>query len=161
MIPSILVFILTSLILVKFSHVSKERRRMQLATNSNGSSAGNLHNQVGAMLMLVAVTFLILRLPFCIMSFVHDLTQGASFGCSLSMDLTYEITSCLAVITYGINLFLYCLSGSIFRESFVSVVLCKLTLAQGGRPSDNAYSHIAGTSVYRLSAKTSREQSMS
>ena len=84
--------------------------------------------QLTAMLLAVASTFIIIRLPYIVCYYIDlekkrlfkDLDGWKSFTIYTLKTVTYVI----AVINYAINFFLYCLSGSLFRKQFRSL-FCK------------------------------------
>lgn len=81
------------------------------------------------MLLAVATTFIIIRLPYIVCYYI-DLEKRSLFKDldgwkSLTLYTLKTVTYVIAVINYAINFFLYCLSGSLFRKQFRSL-LCKL-----------------------------------
>ena len=117
-IPSFVIIIITILIIIKLKQMSSLRRKVLTKTRQTGRnkiSEGD-QRQLNIMLLLVAITFLVLRLPKSVMSYRHY-----SFAYFFAMDVAY----CLAILNYCINFFLFCLSGSLFRKALFSCLKCK------------------------------------
>ena len=130
LIPAILVFVFTAFIIIRVKRMSLLRREISTVRQTTTGGGRNKvsdsdQRQLNIMLLLVAITFLILRLPYSIMTYVHELKYGSNHYADFADDMIYDATYCLAVFNYCINFFLFCLSGSVFRKTFFSCLQCE------------------------------------
>ena len=113
-IPSVVVCIFTALIIRKLSDASKHRKRVLRM-----SSSVSQERQVTYILLAVAITFVVIRLPYVVTFYVNEykeelwphLSDWEKFYIYAANRIAYV----LSVVNYCINFFLYCLCGSTFR----------------------------------------------
>ena len=123
----------TLLIHINYVIVKTVRNSRKMFTRNVGTEAvdrrqktmKSAENQLTTMLLLITTLFLILLLPtymrFIYASFVTSDTPS-KFAYSL---LIFEISWKLFATNSGINFFLYCVSGTKFRNDLKEIVCCK------------------------------------
>ena len=120
-IPSITIFFFTTILLIKLHRV--RRKRSQITRQNHISSS--LESQLTAMLILVAVAFLLLRIPYTVTYYVHDFWPKSDKDMRNKLWAAKQITDVVATSNYSINFFLFCLAGSSFRSQFMSLICCR------------------------------------
>lgn len=126
LLPSILIFIVTTMIIAKLHQMAKKRENL-MGSHNNGNA--NIQKQLTLMLVTVSITFLILRLPYLIAYYLYDfrykIWQPIDLRTRQNLFGAYRITDALETLNYGINFFLYCFSGSAFRNQFLALLCCR------------------------------------
>ena len=124
--PSVLVLIFTSLIIAQLCRLSRARREMSVGD----TSAEKNERQLRVMLLLVATSFIILRLPYSLCTIVKEANYHLFQVRPLTTKakriwLAFVCTNCVAAINYAINFFLFCFSGSLFRQKLYDCLACR------------------------------------
>ena len=123
--PCSLIFIFTIIIVVNLRANQRERRELEIEV----SEVKAVEKQLTLMLIVVAVATLVLRLPYTI---VYMITNNASefwgddFQGSWSEFRLYvlqDVTYVFMTVNYMINFFLFCFTGSIFRQNLKNCLL--------------------------------------
>ena len=131
LLPSIVMFVFTGLILFILKKTVKDRHVMANMPVKGKRQA--LERQLTLMLVAVAVTFLILRLPYMISYYLYDY-RDAIWGDDVTTSdpwlehrirSTRDIFDVIATANYSINFFLYCLTGSQFRSNMIACIRCQ------------------------------------
>ena len=83
--------------------------------------------QVTIMLLMVAVTFILLKVPYTVSWYwrYYIRSTRANGLTPYSLDVATNLTNILSVMTYSINFFLYSVCGSSFREALRCVIFCQ------------------------------------
>ncbi len=119
-IPSVIVCIFTGLIIRKLSEASRNRKRqLEGQRMLRLPSSVSQERQLTYILLAVAITFVLVRLPYVVTYYVNEykeelwshLTEWENFY----IYTANKIANVFSVINYCINFFLYCLCGSTFR----------------------------------------------
>ncbi len=119
-IPSVIVCIFTGLIIRKLSEASRNRRQqLEGQRMVRMPSSVSQERQLTYILLAVAITFVLVRLPYVVTYYVNEykeemwghLTPWQNFY----IYTANKIANVLSVVNYCINFFLYCLCGSTFR----------------------------------------------
>ena len=126
--PSIIIFVFTGLIIYKLQKITRNRAEMSRLTSKGKKQT--LERQLTIMLIAVSVTFLILRLPYVITYYMFDFRHdfwGEEIGVwfEYRLWLARDICDVFATANYAINFFLYCLTGSQFRSNIKSCIRCE------------------------------------
>ena len=136
-IPSVVVCIFTALIIRKLSEASKHRKRVLRM-----SSSVSQERQVTYILLAVAITFVVIRLPYVVTFYVNEykeelwphLSDWEKFYIYAANRIAYV----LSVVNYCINFFLYCLCGSTFQVQNIFLILlpiiCENIMVQTQKP---------------------------
>ena len=86
----------------------------------------SVENQLTAMLIAVAVSSLVLRLPyataFYLKFYSHHIWSAPNM---YGLVTAQKVTEIFAVMNYVLNFFLYCLCGSTFRNNLRRFLHCK------------------------------------
>lgn len=125
-VPSIIISISTIIILIHLRKAKKARMNRLEGQKKSLTNSTNTHKskqaQLTVMLLLVAITFVLIRLPFSITYHTDRILKSLYDGVSHKRKeegfkwlVAIRITSLLAVCNHSINFFLYCLGGSAFR----------------------------------------------
>ncbi|KAK2145882.1 hypothetical protein LSH36_650g02034 [Paralvinella palmiformis] len=137
LLPGIIVIVLTVLIVVNLARAKVVRRRT-LNEERVGTSAAaraqrwptrsSIESQLTAMLLAVALAFIILRLPYTILYYVNEykskLWRPLDRFFSYRIYVATKVTDLFAATNYAVNFFLYCLTGSTFRNQLRIVFGC-------------------------------------
>ncbi len=117
MIPFALLFMM-NIIIIKTVWQSARLRRSQQENSVN--------TQITLMLILVSVMFILLLLPMEVGSLHQRIAERPNTPkADATFILIFNITFHVANINYGINFFLYLLSGSKFRKDFRKIFFCQ------------------------------------
>lgn len=156
-VPSCLILVFTVAI-VYFVTMAARRRQTQLQGQSCHltSPQRSVETQLTAMLIAVAVSTLVLRLPYAT-AFYLNLYQESIWPSPIDewqeyrLCAAYRITEIFAVLNYVLNFFLYCLCGSTFRNHLRRFVHCatkaRLTGCPTGTSTGTSYLSHATTKV--------------
>ena len=133
LIPGVLVLVFTALIIWKLREFHTTSQNHMIITingiktiHESDQRFTEVDKQHIAMLIIVAIFFLLLRLPYIVMYYVFSYRE-AFIGSDVSPELKHrlwlalDICYALAALNYAVNFFLYCFSSSLFRDRF----LCK------------------------------------
>ena len=129
LIPSLLIFILTTLIIIFLARAGNRRAELfQFNGLRRKNVVRHVERQLTFMLLFVAITFLALRLPYCVTYYftLHKETIWPEMTDMQKYHLyvANKIADILATINYAANFFLYCVSGSIFRQQITRIWPC-------------------------------------
>ena len=127
--PSAIIFVFTTLLLVFLQRARKERQtHLQAQMGGHGKQPPNVDFQLTIMLISVAVAFLLLRLPYTISFYLNEykeeIWQPIDPWFKYRIYRANKICDLIAISNYTTNFFLYCLCGSAFRKRLVQCVLC-------------------------------------
>ena len=120
MIPSLVVCIFTALIIRKLTQATRNRRlQLEGQRMLRKPSLVSQERQLTYILLAVAITFVLIRLPYVVTFYINEykeemwphLSDFESFYIYAANRIAYV----LSVVNYCINFFLYCLCGSTFR----------------------------------------------
>ena len=127
--PSLIVCVFTSLIIFKLAKASKNRHKQLEGQVNKGKSRGSSHErQLTIILVAVAITFVVIRLPYTITFYVNEYKEEVWVPLdkwfSFKIYVINSIAQVLAVVNYAINFFLYCMCGSTFRRELWKAFGC-------------------------------------
>ena len=130
--PSLIIVIFTTLILTCL-HLAKIHRSAhfegQVHVSKKSAKLSNMDFQLTAMLISVAIAFLVLRLPytmsFYLTMYKNDIWVPLDPRVDLQIYFANKICDVIAISNYTVNFFLYCLCGSSFRAHFVALLTCQ------------------------------------
>lgn len=129
-VPSVFIFIF-SVLQVTFLYRAKKERKAQLQSHrrmSKNSSNKSVHAQLTLMLIIVSISFLVLRLPYTITFYLND--RKSEIWIPLEPLISYriylanKICDLVAISNYAVNFFLFCLCGSSFRNRLYKFMQC-------------------------------------
>ena len=143
LLPSAIVCIFTSLIIWKLSLATRNRRQSTQGFNRSTTSRRVQESQITAILLAIALTFLLFRLPQLLFYYLNDMENGQN----VIYARTYEISYILFALNYCTNFIYYCAFGSSFRTEF-------LKFCCGKKPSNRRFSN--GTMTSRMSSRMSK-----
>ncbi|KAI0233533.1 hypothetical protein LSAT2_016212 [Lamellibrachia satsuma] len=148
-VPSILILVFT-VVIVYFVIQAARRRQTQLQGQSCHltSIQKSVEMQLTAMLIAVAVSTLLLRLPYATAFYLK--LYGESIWSTpidkwqeFRLVAAYRMTEIFAVLNYVLNFFLYCLCGSTFRNHLRRCIRCagkgRLTGCPAGTSTGTSY----------------------
>ena len=118
----ILVLSLCTIFVVVFSR--KKVRRQNLTSRQQKAE----EYQLTGMLIVVCMTFFFLRLPYLITWIILYLTDA--FSRSVILIDARNISYCVALLNYGINLYIYSVCSSVFRKEFRNICHCKRNILE-------------------------------
>ena len=157
LLPSVILFIFTGMIVGKLHSMKKKRKNLM-----NQATKTSLENQLTKMLIAVAVTFLLLRLPYTIAYYLYAFRE--SIWSNVTDDQKYTLyvisrfAAVLATANYASNFFLYCLAGSTFRSQFVAMICCRRREMRRGKTVTMPQTmSTSAQSLHRLSPGVSRD----
>ena len=149
--PTILVFIFTTAIITQLRRLAGARRELSSTVDAK---AQKNERQLCTMLLLVATAFLILRLPYSICVIIRDANYDMMSVPSTEISrkalriwLALDVTYCVAAVNYAINFFLFCFSGSLFRQKLFKTLKCQKAL-----PATSGSSGHSRTSRFTISS---------
>ena len=125
LLPGFLVFILTGRLICKLSEfrmiTSCDDVHDVTMTQPRPRMRSRVEIQHIAMLITVAVFFLLLRLPYIIMYYVFSFREkffgnDMDFWFEHKLWMATDIAYAVSASNYAVNFFLYCLSSSLFRR---------------------------------------------
>ena len=133
-VPSAVVSVFTGVIIFELVKAYSRRVRMTSTRRShntqtqspnqskhsqtqNGGSRSDLQPTVT--LVVVAVSFIIIRLPYTVMFYINSNKRTNDDWVSFYIYAAYSFALALSVLNYAINFFLYCLSGKQYRHLWV------------------------------------------
>ena len=128
-VPSVIVTILTICIICLLKQRGKTQSQLQASTTSKAAEKRNaLERQLTIMLVAVAITFVILRLPYTVIweinQYKKTIWQPLDPWLSYRIYVAYRLTDLLAMSNYAINFFLYFMCGSTFRNKLKKLCCC-------------------------------------
>jgi hypothetical protein len=115
LVPAIIIFILTGIIVGNLIHVRNIRR------TSFHVQTVEVERHLSGMLVAVALAFLCLRLPYMAAYYLNTFKKQLFAEDPLLYYRIYcaaKITDCIATFNHAANFFLYCIVGSTFRRHF-------------------------------------------
>lgn len=126
------------------------RKSLSIVSGGGGggsrSSSSAAERQLTVTLVAVCVAFIILRLPYTIVYLLSEsLNMKRWPNVKAGFQVGKQITDVIATSNYVVNLMLYCLFGSYFRQQVVAVYGCR-----GGRE----VKHFGSTRSVRLTSLT-------
>ncbi|ELU16410.1 hypothetical protein CAPTEDRAFT_213630 [Capitella teleta] len=134
-IPSICIIILTSLIICNLQKAHTRRCHYQEGQQVPTS----IQRQLTFMLLAVAISFVILRLPNAIAYYFNhykrNMWPSLTMLNSNRIFVAYKVTDIIATTNYCLNFFLYCVCGSVFRRQVAVCCRC------GGNNRRLGYAH--------------------
>ena len=131
LVPGLLMMIFTVLIAVCLCRAEEARMR-RLSTNSSKSGTLQAYNrvcrlehQLTVMLLAVAISFILFRLPYTVTFYVKHYENihfpETDIWRSYRIVFALKITDIFVSLNYASNFFLYCLCGSTFRKQFTKL----------------------------------------
>ncbi|CAD5121960.1 DgyrCDS10416 [Dimorphilus gyrociliatus] len=140
-VPSLIVSICTIIILIHLRKAKKERMGRLEGQKKSLTNSTNHHkskqSQLTFMLLLVAITFVLIRLPNLITYHSDRILKSFNNGTShktreesFKWLVAIRITNLFAVFNHSINFFLYCLGGSAFRKELLKIFCRRRQLNQ-------------------------------
>ena len=138
-IPSAMVTVFTAVIIFQLVKAYSRRVRMMSTRASShsmsllstsiktvpGSSRNRYDLQPTVTLVVVAVSFIIIRLPYTVMFYINNHKENLDDAWTrFYIYAAYSFALALSVINYAINFFLYCLSGNQYRKHVWYCVRC-------------------------------------
>ncbi len=125
-VPSAIVCVFTALILVKVTQANRTRARLAGGRPSRDNSQ---QAQLTAVLLAVAIAFVVIRLPYTILFNINAektyLWPNLGVWASFWIYASNSVAQWLAVLNYSINFFLYCLCGTTFRNELTRIYRCR------------------------------------
>ena len=123
-VPLIIITILNILLIRKIQVQDAFRARSQGQHSASKFSMKN--RSLVAMMVCLCVVFAALFLPATILVIVDHLCKVTTGkGCAFGGVWLKKIALMLNDINHGVNFFLYCLTGSVFRQAFFQFFRCK------------------------------------
>ena len=109
--------------------IARRRRSKMDSQQSLGRRGGkrDVEQQLTVMLVAVATTFIVLRLPYTVSYYVDQESDA------IGVYVAKKVFEIFFVTNYAINFFLYCLSGSAFRNQLILVFRCSAGKKQSSR----------------------------
>ena len=112
----------TSLLLSKTSKARFWVNHKSVSKSTKSTSRSDLQPTVT--LIVVAGSFIIIRLPYTVMFYVINNHNPSEPWSAFYVYSAYSFAGALSVANYAINFFLYCLSGQQYRRHFLRCVRC-------------------------------------
>ena len=141
LIPSIAVALFTGIIIWKLSIATAERSRTIGPYRSTKSSK---ESQPTMALLSIAITFVLLRLPYIAAYYINEykeeLWTTMSATSRFRIYTAYSLTFVLATLTYSTSFLLFCITGQTFRRELRRCFMCQLRRIHRGSSYANAYS---------------------
>ena len=133
-------------------HIIWKRKKTNINEIKNKANATEV--QLTTMLLIVSVMFVILVSPFEIRAMYYYFVERANTPKQFAMYMfVFQVTRHLFLLNYGINFFLYLLSGSKFRRD-----LMKLCGRKGGEMSSHRSSENRSDSGFASSSAVNYSQ---
>ena len=123
-VPLIVITVLNVLLLRKIRVINSFRARSQGQHSVSTSFMKNM--SLMAMMICLCVVFAVTTLPGTILIIIDHLCKVTTGrGCIIVGGWLSRIVFMLNDINHGVNFFLYCLTGSVFRQAFLKLFKCK------------------------------------
>ena len=140
----ILILSLYTIFVVIFSR--KKVRRQNLTSRRQKAE----EYQLTGMLIVVCMTFFFLRLPYLVTWIILYLTDA--FSRSVILINARNVSYCVALLNYAINLYIYSVCSSLFRKEFRNLCRCTRNKTKIGRRSRFPSASRSSISVRKSSA---------
>lgn len=129
--PFMLLLIMNFIIVVVISKANAKKQRMTnnfKSKRKDEQKSAVISRKLTIMLLSVTCTFLLLTGPAMVLNTMRELGKPY-FDLSLPKDfakyiLTRQISRVLLYLNHSINFFLYCLTGSKFRQELIAMLRC-------------------------------------
>ncbi len=148
LIPSIAVAFFTGIIIWKLSVAAKERSKTIGPYRPPKTSK---ESQPTMALLSIAITFVLLRLPYIVAYYINEykeeLWHGISAQARFRIYVAYSLTFVLSTLTYSISFLLFCLTGHTFRKELRKFLTCQLRRTASRRGASYANTTSTSTSV--------------
>ncbi len=148
LIPSIAVAFFTGIIIWKLSVAAKERSKT--IGHQTRASRASKESQPTMALLSIAITFVLLRLPYIVAYYINEykveLWKDITLKSKFQIYIAYSFTFVLSTLTYSISFLLFCLTGQTFRKELRRCI-CRF------RGSAHPRSAYANTYTTRTSVK--------
>ncbi|KAK2168707.1 hypothetical protein LSH36_15g20017 [Paralvinella palmiformis] len=141
LLPGAIVCVMTGVIIYFMTHAQQRRMRKlssRLAVqrqNTTERTKMALEKQLTMMLVMVAIAFLVLRLPYTVTYYMNEYKEEiwptASKWFYYRIYAANKMADTLATLNYAINFFLYYFCGKIFRKQLKLVCTCAVCGARG------------------------------
>ncbi len=158
--PSIIVIIFTALIIWKLRQAQVKRSLSREGQMSKRKRSRDLQPTLA--LLAIAITFILMRLPYIILYFINTFKDA----CRIGKWKTYYIYSAnlaalvLAVTYYCINFILYYTTGSTFREELAKLSRCQPSRRHGYGSPYSAASRASPVSLRKMNSSPTTETSL-
>ena len=130
-VPLIIITVLNVLLMRKIQVQNAFRARSQGQHSVSTSFMKNV--SLFAMMVCLCVFFAVTSLPCTIIMIVNNLCKFTTGRyCIFIGGWLYRISFMLNDINHGVNFFLYCLTGSVFRQALFQLFKCKCTKSAAG-----------------------------
>ena len=136
LLPGLIMCVVTGLIIFTLAKAKDQRmRRLSSRQQCNVESKEhvskhNMERQLTIILLAVALSFILLRLPYTITYYVNSYKSQIWDPLSLERSMVIytfnKIADVIATSNYAINFFLYCVCGSTFRNQ-LRALMCSRT----------------------------------
>ncbi len=135
-VTGLLIVVFTSLIV---KHLIRSRQLRQRELQVHNSSLSQRQSQLTVMLLVLAVSFILLKLPYTAAWYSRYLLKmshqnNAHYKVPVLMDAAISLTYVFTIMTYSLNFVFYIICGSSFRTGFLRLIQCKRELL---RPAVN------------------------
>ena len=141
LLPGLIVCVMTSVIIYYLTHAQQRRIRKlssRLAVKRQNTTERNkmaLEKQLTMMLLMVAIAFVVLRLPYTVTYYLNEYKEEiwptASKWFYYRVYAANKVADTLATTNYAINFFLYYFCGKLFRKQLKSVCTCAACRSRG------------------------------
>ena len=141
LIPSVTVALFTGIIIWKLSVAAAERSR---TIGHYRSAKTSKESQPTMALLSIAITFVLLRLPYIVAYYLNEykeeLWDQLSPTSMFRIYTAYSLTFVLSTLTYSMSFLLFCITGHIFRKELRRCFMCKMRAVHRGSSYANTYS---------------------
>ena len=128
-IPLVIITVLNVFLIRKVQVQGAFRARSQ---GQHSVSISSKNVSLFAMMVSLCVVFAVTSLPASIISTVNHLCKFTTGSrCAVIGGWIYRIPFMLNDVNHGVNFFLYCLAGSIFRQALFQLFKCKCAKSAG------------------------------
>ena len=120
-IPSCVISILNVMTLRKIQTKSKFRAQHQ--TTKHGKSA-SMNRNLTITMLAVCIIFTLTTLPGRVISIIRTISEYIGVDIIYPDQIYLQIAYILNNMNHSINFILYCMTGSVFRQTFISLFQC-------------------------------------
>lgn len=149
-VPCVLLTVLTFLLIYAMHQAYQKRKLLKSQGKDQDARRHHEHNRTTGMLLAVVILFLLVELPFGILTLMVIFIRG-KFQTEV-YDNVADFHELLALCNNAVNFLLYCSMSKQFRDTFISI-FCKCVpeqrykvistvMANRDRPKDNVCAHV-------------------
>ena len=121
LIPFCLISILNVMIVKKLKSIKAFRARSQV----HSQSSTHRDRSLVPMMLALSLVFAVTTFPVNVLLITSLILEDNAYELNKSYNWVFVLTIGLANLNHIVNFFLYCITGSVFRNAFLSLFKCK------------------------------------